>query len=78
MRGEMLLQDFPKEYLNYIINPDDKVVQLLVEGIRKKNGHCPCEILQTPDTLCPCLKMRTEGICRCGLFVGIRREEQDD
>ena len=31
--------------------------------------YCPCQLQQTPETVCPCRYMREQGACRCGLFM---------
>ena len=28
----------------YIINPDKEYTQKIIEGIYKKDGHCPCRV----------------------------------
>ena len=28
----------------YILNPDKKYVEKIIEGIYRKDGHCPCRI----------------------------------
>ena len=36
------------------INPDKKYVNIIMEGLQKKNGHCPCRLDVNDTTLCPC------------------------
>ena len=36
------------------INPDKKYVSIIIEGLEKKNGHCPCRVNVDETTLCPC------------------------
>jgi ferredoxin-thioredoxin reductase catalytic subunit len=45
-------------------------IGLLLGGLNKKEGGCPCvpTFAQTEDTKCPCKDMRDTGICHCGLF----------
>ena len=40
------------------------------ELVDLNNGHCPCAIWQTEDTLCPCKEFREQesGLCTCGRF----------
>ena len=40
----------------YRINPDKKLVNVIMEGLQRKNGHCPCRINVDDTTLCPCAK----------------------
>ena len=40
------------------------------ELVDMNDGHCPCEIFRSEDTLCPCKAFRDmdKGICNCGRF----------
>ena len=38
----------------YILNPDKKYVEKIIEGIYRKDGHCPCRINVDDTTLCQC------------------------
>ena len=56
-------------------NENEKVVNAIREGLKKKNGHCPCRIEQTEDTMCMCKEFREqiadpefEGFCHCMLY----------
>jgi ferredoxin-thioredoxin reductase catalytic subunit len=57
----------------FIINPDKEYVEKIMEGIYKKNGHCPCRVTQDETTLCPCDEFINDKICRCKLYV--KKEE---
>ena len=48
---------------NYRINPDKKYVSAIVEGLIKKDGHCPCRVNVDDTTLCPCDEFVNDGIC---------------
>lgn len=54
-----------------MLNPDADLVQTIRDGVEHCHGNCPCipKYLHTPDTLCPCLPYRTDGTCKCKLFV---------
>lgn len=41
----------------------------IVERICIREGHCPCQIEINDDTICPCIKIRTNNECCCGLFI---------
>ena len=56
----------------YRINPDKEYTQKIIEGIYKKNGHCPCRVYADETTLCPCDQFINEGICKCNLYVKIQ------
>ena len=56
-------------------NPDKEVVQAVREGLRLKDGYCPCRLENTPDTKCMCKEFRDqiadpefEGFCHCMLY----------
>ncbi len=56
----------------YIINSDKEYTQKIIEGIYKKDGHCPCRVYADETTLCPCDQFISEGICKCNLYVKIQ------
>ena len=56
----------------YIINPDKEYTQKIIEGIYKKDGHCPCRVYADETTLCPCDQFISEGKCKCNLYVKIQ------
>lgn len=41
----------------------------VIEGVNRRMGHCPCELITTADNLCPCDKFTKNKECRCQLFV---------
>ena len=51
------------------INPDKKLVSVIMEGLERKDGHCPCRINVDDSTLCPCDEFVNDRICRCKLYV---------
>lgn len=51
------------------INKNKEHVNLIMEGLARKNGHCPCEIQQTPENLCPCNNFINNKVCKCDLWV---------
>lgn len=53
----------------YRLNPDKEYVEKIMEGIRRKDGHCPCRVKVDETTLCPCDEFVGEGVCKCNLFV---------
>ena len=56
----------------YRRNPDKEYTQKIIEGIYKKDGHCPCRVYADETTLCPCDQFINEGICKCNLYVKIQ------
>ena len=56
-------------------NEDEKVVAAIREGLKKKDGYCPCRMLKTEDNICMCKEFREqiadpefEGYCHCRLY----------
>lgn len=64
----------------YQINPNKDFVQRIIEGLMRKDGHCPCRKLADDTTLCPCDEFIETGKCKCGLFVPVedRQSTLDD
>lgn len=59
------------------LNKDKEYVQKIMEGIERKDGHCPCRINVDDTTLCPCDEFVTKGICKCKLFIPIENNNKD-
>lgn len=58
-----------------IINPDKKIADMVKEGLKRKNGYCPCRLEMTEDNKCICKEFREqiadpdfEGFCHCRLY----------
>ena len=41
----------------------------MIEGIYRKEGHCPCRVKVDDTTLCPCDDFIGNGNCVCRLYV---------
>ena len=57
------------------LNPNKEIVETIKEGLKKKNGYCPCKIEQSEDTKCMCKEFKEqiadpdfEGFCHCMLY----------
>lgn len=53
----------------YRINTNSEHVDLIIKGLLKGNGHCPCKLQKTDENLCPCDEFVTTGECHCKLWV---------
>ena len=55
------------------LNENEKVVKMVKEGLKKKNGYCPCRLEMNEDTKCMCKEFReqTSGECHCGLYIKV-------
>ncbi len=63
--------------MKIIKNPDDAIYEEMTEAVKENGGYCPCTIVKTEDTRCPCREFReqeTDGECHCGRFVKIEEE----
>lgn len=58
----------------YKLNNDTEHVSKIMNGLNKKQGHCPCRINKDETTLCPCDDFIDNGNCKCNLFVKIEDE----
>ena len=61
--------------MKIIFNPDAETVARLREGLRRKDGYCPCRLQKTEDNICMCREFREqiadpdfEGFCDCRLY----------
>lgn len=57
------------------LNEDTELVKAVKEGLKKKNGFCPCRTEQTEENKCMCKEFREqiadpdfEGYCHCMLY----------
>ncbi len=57
------------------LNEDASVVQAIREGLKEKNGYCPCRLEMTEENKCMCKEFRDqiadpdfEGYCHCMLY----------
>ena len=65
-----------------ILNSDKEIVKTIREGLKKKDGYCPCRIPKTPENKCMCQEFRNQiadpnwyGFCHCLLYEKIKTEE---
>lgn len=61
--------------MKVILNPDKEMVKTIQEGLKAKDGFCPCRIEKTDDTKCICKEFKEqikdpdfEGFCHCMLY----------
>lgn len=62
--------------MRYIVNQDSEQVAVVKEGLKRKNGYCPCMLEKNEDTKCPCKEMREQHNCCCGLYVGFSENKE--
>lgn len=46
------------------------------KALKENDGYCPCRLERTPETKCMCKEFREqkEGVCHCGLYIKITKE----
>lgn len=56
-------------------NPDQKIANMIKEGLRNTGGYCPCRRERTEENKCMCKEFREqiadpdfEGFCHCLLY----------
>ena len=61
--------------MKVIFNPDTELVKQIQEGLKKRDGYCPCKIFKTPENKCMCKEFKEqiadpnfEGFCHCRLY----------
>ena len=57
------------------LNEDKEIVKAVKQGLKMKNGQCPCVLEISEDTKCMCKQFREqianpdfEGYCHCMLY----------
>ena len=53
----------------YKVNDKKEHVDLIVEGLKAKDGYCPCKVGKEPQNICPCDDFINTGKCCCKLWV---------
>lgn len=59
----------------YKLNENKEYVDKIIQGILKKDGHCPCRVNVDDTTLCPCDDFIKNGNCKCRLFLPIEEKK---
>lgn len=57
------------------LNENEELVRMIRAGLIKKEGHCPCKLQMSDETICLCEEFRNqindpdfEGYCHCMLY----------
>ena len=57
------------------LNEDEKIVKMIKDGLKEKNGYSPCRREIIPDNKCMCREFREQladpgfhGLCHCRLY----------
>lgn len=61
--------------MKIIYNPDEKMVEMIKEGLNRTGGYCPCRRERIEENKCMCKEFREqikdesyEGFCHCMLY----------
>lgn len=61
--------------MHITLNPDEEVANAVKEGLKMKDGYCPCRPGKLPENKCMCKEFRDqiadpefEGFCHCMLY----------
>lgn len=61
--------------MSVTLNPDEKIVAQIREGLKRTGGYCPCKLEHIEDNKCMCKEFRGqikdpkfEGFCHCMLY----------
>ena len=65
--------------MNIRLNPDKNIVKTVKDGLKAKDGYCPCRVGKDPDNKCMCKEFREqiadpdfEGYCHCMLYYKVK------
>ena len=57
------------------LNPNQEIVKIVKEGLKRTGGYCPCKREQTEENRCMCKEFKEqtadpnfEGFCHCMLY----------
>ena len=53
-------------------NTDEKIVAAIREGLKKKDGYCPCRLQKTEENICMCQEFRDQIADLIGNLLGKR------
>ena len=59
-----------------VLNSEEKVVKVVKDGLRRKEGFGPCRLPKLPEFFCPCDEFKAQladasyhGLCHCRLYL---------
>ena len=55
--------------MKIIFNEDEKVVAAIREGLKRKDGYCPCKIQRIPENVCMCEEFRKDYFVHVAVSV---------
>ena len=68
MKGSVII-------MKITLNEDKEIVDRIKEGLKQRDGYCPCRVQRTEDNKCMCKEFKDqikdpnfEGYCHCMLY----------
>ena len=65
------------------LNENVEIVKTIREGLKARDGYCPCRLEKTDENKCICKEFREqiadpafEGYCHCRLYYKSNKEEE--
>ena len=65
------------EYQGYELNRDKNHVNLIIEGLKKKEGYCPCRVQKIPENICCCTDFIENEHCCCGFWKKVESANEN-
>lgn len=69
------IDEFESE--GFRLNPNSEHVNMIVEGLQKKERFCPCRVQKTEENICCCKDFIENGHCCCKLWEKVEESEQE-
>lgn len=71
INGEPIDKYYNFRYRGYELNRDKNHVEMIIEGLKKKERYCPCRVQKIPENICCCTHFINDGDCCCKLWVKV-------
>jgi ferredoxin-thioredoxin reductase catalytic subunit len=64
----------------YALNEDGARILRITKALERNHkkfgaAYCPCKVDKIPENICPCYDFTDTGICKCGLYQNVIKEE---
>lgn len=56
------------------VSEEEEHVAKIRAALKENGGYCPCRLIKTSETKCPCQEFRAQsepGMCHCGLYYKV-------
>lgn len=59
--------------MKIVVNPNKDIVADIRKRLKENDGYCPCALIKTEETKCPCKEFienyPSGSYCHCGLYL---------